>query len=89
MVKTQGIFTVLAGLGAWAAGCGGSSSAPAKKSAGTPTTTNKEESGSPFNRSSAGQRSSTVGPLADDPGSAGAPVSVEAWVAPSVVSGRQ
>jgi hypothetical protein len=47
MAKTQVIFTVLAGLGALAAGCGGSSSAPAKKSVGTPTTTNKEENALP------------------------------------------
>ncbi len=40
MAKTQVIFTVLAG-------CGGSSSAPVIKSAGPPTTTNKEENALP------------------------------------------
>jgi hypothetical protein len=47
MAKMQIIFTVRAGLGLLAAGCGAFSSTPAKNSAGTPTTTSKEENALP------------------------------------------
>ncbi len=47
MAKMQIIFTVRAGLGLLAAGCGAYSSTPAKNSASTPTTTSKEENALP------------------------------------------